>query len=485
MKTTITKKIIALALSVFSIAALAQCPTVTGLTPTYGANGSVTITPTISGFINPVQTTYNWQIPWGNATTTMSGPQLGCTFPVNGTYSVCLNVSDSSGTCPAANYCGYVFITNSTALCNASFTSYSDSNCVTHFVNSTTGTNVTYQWYDMSNGFNLFSTQANPTNTFPNGTYLIGLYSYSNGAFCDSATQVVTVNCAGGSTNTACQASFYSYTDSNCVTNFVNTSTGVNITSSWTINNVCYPPSGSNLSIALPAGTYPVVLQTYSNGVFCDSTYQTITVNCAGGGTTTPTGCSVNSQFYVFADSTNTGNYFAYNLSSGSGALSYLWDFGDGTTSTQQYPFHQYVTPGHYVICLTTTATYTAALGGTTTCSDTYCDSSSVQRMAAGFLMSQVNVIPQTAAGIKQSDILTKLNTYPNPMTDVLTVEASTKDNGKLNYVLIDALGRIVLSGSIENSKATINTSALEKGFYGLSITNEKGSSLKAVKLVK
>ncbi|HRG02390.1 MAG TPA: T9SS type A sorting domain-containing protein [Bacteroidia bacterium] len=49
----------------------------------------------------------------------------------------------------------------------------------------------------------------------------------------------------------------------------------------------------------------------------------------------------------------------------------------------------------------------------------------------------------------------------------------------------MDALGRVVLTGNMENSKATINTSALEKGFYSLSITDEKGSSLKAMKLVK
>ena len=99
--------------------------------------------------------------------------------------------------------------------------------------------------------------------------------------------------------------------------------------------------------------------------------------------------------------------------------------------------------------------------------------------------MSQINVIPQSATGIKQAEILIGLNAYPNPMADELTIEATTKDNSKLNYVLIDALGREVLKGNMENSKATINTSSLEKGFYSLSITDEKGSSLKAIKLVK
>ncbi len=482
---TIKQTILGIALSVFSITSVsAQCPSITNMSVTLGSNGTATVTPILSSPVNPAQTMYYWSVtPSATQTSSMYQSNGTFQFPANGSYTLSVFITDSVSGCWLSGNTTLAVSNMSATSCQAAFTTYTDSNCVTHFTNASVGSNLTYEWYDVSNGFSQFSTSTDAVEYFSNGTYLISLYTYSNGSFCDSVTQTITVGCTPSTIT--CQASFYAYTDSNCVINFVNTSTGINITSSWTINNICYPPSSSNLSIALPAGTYPVVLQTYSNGAFCDSTYQTIIVNCAGGGTTTPTGCQVNSQFYVFADSTNSGNYFAYNLSSGSGALSYLWDFGDGTTSTQQYPFHQYVTPGHYVICLTTTTTYTNALGGTTTCSDTYCDSSSVQRMAAGFLMSQINVIPQSATGIKQAEFVTGLNAYPNPMTDVLTIEVTTKNNSKLNYTLIDALGRVVLTGNIENSKAILNTGSLEKGFYSLSITNEKGSSLKAVKLVK
>lgn len=36
-------------------------------------------------------------------------------------------------------------------------------------------------------------------------------------------------------------------------------------------------------------------------------------------------------------------------------AVSWLWDFGDGGTSTQQNPNHQYAEPGDYTVCLTVT----------------------------------------------------------------------------------------------------------------------------------
>ena len=41
------------------------------------------------------------------------------------------------------------------------------------------------------------------------------------------------------------------------------------------------------------------------------------------------------------------------------------------------------------------------------------------------------------------------------------------------------------MQGIIENSKITLSTSHLEQGFYNLSITNEKGNTLKTVKLIK
>ena len=479
MKTTITQKLLGLALSVFSITALAQCPTVTNMSVALGANGTATITPILSGPTSPSQTMYYWSVT-PNATQTSGAFQSNGTFqfPANGTYTLSVSITDSLSGCWLTGNTALTISNMTASSCNASFYFYTDSSCVTQFMNTSTGSNLSYNWY--INGVSYGST--NPSVSLPNGNYNALLFTYSGGSLCDSTSQFISVSCGGGGTNTPCQASFYTYTDSSCVTHFVNTSTGGG-NEIWYINGMTYSTSTSP-AVALANGSYYATLYSYTPaGGFCDSITQMINVACGSG--TTTAGCQANSQFYIFADSLNAGNYFAYNLSWTSGATSYLWDFGDGTTSSQQYPFHQYAIPGQYVVCLTVTGTYTNTFGVGSTCSDTYCDSSIVHRMAAGFQMSQVNVIPLSVTGIKQTEKEIGLNAFPNPMTDELAIEATTTNDTKLTFVLVDALGRLVLTGNLNNSKTTINTSNLEKGFYSLSVTNEKGSSLKTIKLVK
>lgn len=190
--------------------------------------------------------------------------------------------------------------------------------------------------------------------------------------------------------------------------------------------------------------------------------------------------CQVNSQFSITVDSLNSGIYNAYETSTGNGVLSYLWDFGDGNTSSQHYPSHQYAIPGQYIVCLTVTSTV-----GTTTCSSTYCDSSSVQKMAAGFLMSQFNVIAPIVTTINQTEKPIEVKAYPNPISDELVIEFTNKDFEKLNYELFDALGRTVISNSFEKDKTIINTSQLSKGFYNLNVINADGNKIKSLKIIK
>lgn len=359
-----------------------------------------------------------------------------------------------------------------TGPCNAAFTAYTDSNtCITQFSNASTGTSLSYRWYRIP-GMTLLSTAINPALSLGNGSHTIALYTYSNNQFCDSTLSVVNVNC---NTSGNCNASFTHSVSPNCNAYFYSTSTGSNLTYEWRNLSTGFSllSTQNTFTTNLPTGTNVIALYVYSNNQFCDSS--TVTVSC---GTTTP--CQAHSQFTVFADSVNAGNYFAYNQSSaGAGVVSYLWNFGDGTTSTQAFPFHQYATPGRYVICLTVSVT-----NGSVTCSDISCDSSSVRRMASGYLMSRFQVIPQGATAVKENTILKNLSVYPNPVDNELTVEMELTREEKVTYVITDALGKVIAKDELTSSRTIINTTTLDRGIYFLSLTSGD-QVLKTTKIVK
>ncbi len=84
--------------------------------------------------------------------------------------------------------------------------------------------------------------------------------------------------------------------------------------------------------------------------------------------------------------STCSLNWIAVNQATGVAPISYLWSWGDGTSSTGATPSHIYSTPGYYNICLT----ITDANG----CTGMYCDSSTyIFRSNSEASMITINVI--------------------------------------------------------------------------------------------
>ncbi|MBK6641854.1 MAG: PKD domain-containing protein [Bacteroidetes bacterium] len=71
-----------------------------------------------------------------------------------------------------------------------------------------------------------------------------------------------------------------------------------------------------------------------------------------------------NAEFIIIPDTSQTGLYYGYNLSTGNNLI-YTWNWGDGTTSTGQLPSHTYSDSGYYQICLTILDTIAA-------CQDTF-----------------------------------------------------------------------------------------------------------------
>ncbi|MEZ5359608.1 MAG: PKD domain-containing protein [Candidatus Zixiibacteriota bacterium] len=59
-------------------------------------------------------------------------------------------------------------------------------------------------------------------------------------------------------------------------------------------------------------------------------------------------------DFYTYSYTFCTGDSVAFNDDS-QDATTWSWDFGDGATSTERYPYHAYTSPGTYTVSLTVT----------------------------------------------------------------------------------------------------------------------------------
>lgn len=190
--------------------------------------------------------------------------------------------------------------------------------------------------------------------------------------------------------------------------------------------------------------------------------------------------CQASASFILVSDTINIGHYTGYDSSTGNGTLSYLWDFGDGTTDNIPYPSHTYTTPGQYIVCLTVSTNTNGV-----TCSNTHCDSSSVFKIASGFTMSSITIKPSTTTSIKNTyDILDYVSVYPNPINNELYIDI-IKSNKKYNYTLTDALGREILKGILSEKNNRIDVSSLPKSYYLLTLIDIEQQQLNTYKLIK
>ncbi|MBP8033559.1 MAG: PKD domain-containing protein [Bacteroidia bacterium] len=460
--------ILGLILSLISFIGKSQC------TASYSVissiNGAVTFSNT-SVTSNP-NCYYYWH--WGDGTIDFSigTSQTETHNYANGIYSVQLILNDTLGICTSSVV---TTVTVNTAPCNTIINDIllgqQQNGYMTFYpIGSNFGNMASYSW-NFSDGAT--SSGFNTSHTFTNsGMYTTTLTVSDQLGICNYTFQktfsVTVAPCA-------LTPSFTYSVGNNGLVTFQSTSTGTTSNTSyhWNFGDFTGTYGSSVSHTYLNSGNYSVNLNVHDSVNFTciNSTNQLINIPV----------CVNHLSFYLRKDSTQLPNivwntYPTYSQNTSS----VMWDWGDGTTTNGiMYPSHTYSTTGTFNICVSSTV----SCGQT----NSYCLNSTIFKSSDSNLVlgpATINVI-QTATTIQEQNIISDLKVYPNPIADELTIEATTKDGSNLNYNLIDALGKIVLQGNIENSKATINTSALEKGFYSLRISNEKGSSLKTIKLVK
>lgn len=265
-----------------------------------------------------------WLWNFGDGTTsTMENPIH--TFPGPGTYTVCLSATDECGT---SQVC--LPITLNCTPPSPGFQAQVSQ--LTIAFTDTSSPEVTGWLWDFGDGTT--STQENPTHTFPGpGTYNI-CQTVTSPCSSSQVCLMVTLNCAPPTAGF--QASINQLT-----VNFTDNSSASTTDWLWNFGDGTASLS-ENPSHTFPGpGTYNVCL-TSSNDCGSNTICLPITVNCAPP--------SVGFQAQVSGLTTNFFN------NSSPDVTQWLWDFGDGTTSTLEDPVHTFSGPGTYNVCLTGTS---------------------------------------------------------------------------------------------------------------------------------
>lgn len=331
---------------------------------TYTINGgNVTFTSTSTG-VSSISTTYYWN--FGN-NTNASGLNLivtNTTYTTNGTYTVTLFISSAVPSC--SNQISYTInITGAiTPTCSliSNFASSQGANGLVNFNNTSTGTvgGTTYFWNfgDATN-----STSFSPAHTYTsNGTYTVSLAANNNfTASCASTKTAVVI------VNSICNlAANFTYTmGANGLVNFISTSIGTNSFTNyrWTFGNGIVL-SGNNMTSTAQTytanGTYVVTLKDSTSNPACVSQIsQTINI----GNVVNPCNLSAN-----FSGAGTNGVFNFNNTSTGTSAgVTYLWNFGDATTSPSVSPSHTYTNAGNYTVTLSANNNYSYSCVSTKT----------------------------------------------------------------------------------------------------------------------
>ena len=136
---------------------------------------------------------------------------------------------------------------------------------------------------------------------------------------------------------------------------------------------------------------------------------------------------------------------------------SYHWDFGDGTTSTEENPWHEYEDNGPYTITLTVM---------------NYCDTVTISKDV------------QFSVGLNEITFGSKVNVYPNPASNILNLAFGNIEDQTVQLELLDMKGQQISNQLVkvsQNSVESIDISSLTKGVYLIKLTTDKEVATKQV----
>ena len=281
-------------------------------------------------------------------------------------------------------------------------------------------------------------------------------YIYISAAGTYSVTITNNTGCSGTATTTvsAAQAAAVSLgpDTTDCSPVVLNAGSGFT-TYAWTTG-----ATTASITVST-AGNYAV---TVTNSAGCKASSAVVIDSCAS---VIVVGCgSPTANFHV--QSVDPGNTVTLiNTSQIAKPLSYLWHFGDGTSSNDTGSVvHTYAAPGIYTVTL-------------------------VVRDSCGGVDSISKQINVNATGIQSVSGLTSFNLYPNPNNGNFTIELNIESDQTFNISLINQLGQTVQSRNIylQTGRVLMNMDAtnLAAGIYSLQVLSNNERAIKKITITR
>ncbi len=435
--------------------------------------------------------TYLWD--FGDGTTSTEESPMH-TYAVDGFYFVTLTITAADGCVATVQYpfetsfnnfpecMGYILYTQTG-------TTAFDFSAELYDLNGNIVTADSYNW-DFGDG----NTSADPT---PSHTYAAeGVYTVQLHAVTEDGCEIHSCDVVfafEGPVDTfwyGCQAMFSTgiawpdssgnpFTDTLTV-NFIDLSLGGVISWAWDFGDSTTSTDQNPIHTYSTGGIYAVTLAiTTVDGCESDITFDI----CVGGNCWMPED-NCQALFIPVPDSLGGSGIQFLDLSlTNSPVQGWLWDFGDGSTSTDPNPYHVYAQPGVYTVSLIIEAFMCYSVISFDL--DTENPWNFASNSNGG--QPQLGVSANSVATHEAAIAFESIKLFPNPAQDELSIAFSSKKTGEYALRITDLTGKTLIHNRQESTlgvNATrVNIANLLPGLYLAEIRS--GESVQTIKFVK
>lgn len=391
------------------------------------------------------QATYLWNFGDGNSSDTYSPNYI---YSQAGYYLVCLTVNTDNGC--TNTYCQYIQVTDTNCMVTMNY--YAMGNDIQFYAGNANNGNGTYLW-DFGDGTT--ADEMNPFHTYANPGFYFVCVQYT-----DSNCTAIDCDSFYVNNGDSCSADFFTWQSNGTVQFSPFFYDPVNAYL-WNFGDGTWSNNAYSSHVYDQEGVYEVCLTVTGGGctgTSCQSIYyMNDTMNNNSG--------ICNADFQISAVDSSYSTIWITDLSTG--ANTYLWDFGDGTTSSVQYPSHTYSEDGLYEVCLTI-----------------LCDSNQVSfhcewigimdslvsgddsEIRSGFTL---NVIPEVVSSIVPVAPAVTFSVYPNPTSGIIQFQLPASAPGEGLLQIRNMVGQVVKAHTIRlNGNETIQADLqdLQDGMY-------------------